>query len=309
MNKIYLKKDEDRRIKAGHLWIFSNEIDVQKVSLKNFNPGEEVHVFSQAGSYLASGYINPRSLISVRILSRKPKYSFSKLLASRLAEAAFLRKRLFSAPYFRMVFAESDLLPGLIVDRFQDLLSVQLTTAGMDTRKDLIEKTLLDQTGAKAIVWKNDFSARTLEGLEKHIDFTGHVPEYGIVLENGLRFTFPLISGQKTGWFYDQRENRQKFARLCADKNVLDVFSYVGSISIYAAMAGAKQVVAIDSSKTALELVRENSLLNGLEHKIKTICSDAIDVMQEMVKSKEKFQAISLDPPAFIKRKKTEKMD
>ena len=307
MKKIYLKKDEDRRIKAGHLWIFSNEIDTQKVSLKDFRPGEEVQVFTHAGNFLASGYINPRSLISVRILSRKPKYSFSELLASRFAEAGALREEIFSAPYFRMVFAESDFLPGLIVDRFQDILSVQLTTAGMDARKDLIERSLLDQTGARAIIWKNDLSARTLEGLDRHTEFTGQPPEQGFVIENEHKFTFPLLTGQKTGWFYDQRENRLKFARLCADKKVLDIFSYVGAMSIYAAIAGAKQVVAIDSSKTALEFARENSLLNGVEHKLKTVCADAVAVMKEMIRTREKFQAISLDPPAFIKRKKDRK--
>ncbi|MBT8762780.1 class I SAM-dependent rRNA methyltransferase [Desulfohalobiaceae bacterium Ax17] len=307
MKKIYLKKDEDRRIKAGHLWVFSNEINTQKVSLKKFQPGEEVHVLTHTGNFLASGYINPHSLISVRILSRNPKYAIPELIASRIVEARALRQDIFSAPYFRLVFAESDFLPGLIVDQFQDILSVQLTTAGMDTRKDLVEKILINQTQAKNIVWKNDLSARTLEGLDRHVKITGQVPEQGFVIENDHKFIFPLMKGQKTGWFYDQRDNRQKFARFCTDKNVLDVFSYVGAMSIYAAKAGARQVLAIDSSKLALDFALENSLLNGVNYKLKTICSDAVSIMEEMVIAKEKFQAISIDPPAFIKRKKDKK--
>nr|WP_289510050.1 class I SAM-dependent rRNA methyltransferase [Desulfovulcanus ferrireducens] len=218
-----------------------------------------------------------------------------------------MRQDIFSAPYFRLVFAESDFLPGLIVDQFQDILSVQLTTAGMDTRKDLVEKILINQTQAKNIVWKNDLSARTLEGLDRHVKITGQVPEQGFVIENDHKFIFPLMKGQKTGWFYDQRDNRQKFARFCTDKNVLDVFSYVGAMSIYAAKAGARQVLAIDSSKLALDFALENSLLNGVNYKLKTICSDAVSIMEEMVIAKEKFQAISIDPPAFIKRKKDKK--
>ncbi|MFW6324148.1 MAG: class I SAM-dependent rRNA methyltransferase [Desulfovibrionales bacterium] len=303
MKPIYLKKNEDRRIRAGHLWVFSNEVDTGRSPLRQFEPGEPTAIFSSGGSFLGNGYVNPNSLICARIVStRKNRWFGPDLVLKRLERALELRKELFSSPCYRLVFGEGDLLPGLVVDRFDTILAVQVTTAGMERIHTDLQQMLIKLLAPQGIVWRNDVPSRRLEGLSGEVVCWGDIPETGTVTENGFTYEFPLLTGQKTGWFFDQRVNRARFAACCSGKRVLDVFSYVGGTAILAAHSGAAEVQCIDSSSEALEYVERNSRGYGFQKKIETTTGNAFDLLKDM--AGERFGAVMLDPPAFIKRKK-----
>ncbi|MFP4515271.1 MAG: class I SAM-dependent rRNA methyltransferase [Desulfovibrionales bacterium] len=304
MKSLYLKKNEEKRIIAGHLWVFSNEVDVKKKSLSSFEPGEPVRIVSQSGTPLASGYVNPKSLICARIMSRDAAMKFdSTLLRERVRTGLALRQKIFKEPYYRLVFGESDRVPGLVVDRFGDILVVQVTTAGMERLIPDLQDILVELISPKGILWKNDASSREMEGLPSTVNQWGDVPRVGTVLENGITYSFPLTTGQKTGWYFDQRENRRRFAAYCREADsVLDLFSYVGGTAVLAARSGARRVVCVDSSAQALEYVDHNSRENRMESRIESIAGDGFDVLKSM--RGERFSVVMLDPPAFIKRKK-----
>ena len=289
---------------AGHLWVFGNEVDVARSRFKEFEPGEQARIVSASGRPLGSGYVNPHSLISARVVSRKGEALDRELLTRRVGRALTLRESLFKSPYYRLVFSEGDYLPGLVVDRYGDILVVQLTTAGMERKKEIVIRVLEELTGSKGILLKNDGSVRSLEGLESYVEAVGSVPEEAVVEESGLRFTVPLAGGQKTGWFFDQRVNRSAFAAYVRERRVLDAFSYVGGFGIAAAAAGAREVVCLDSSGTALEYVRKNAEMNGEGDRVRTEEGDAFDMLRQMGDRGERFEAVSLDPPALIKRGK-----
>ncbi len=301
-----LKKDEDRRIRAGHLWIFSNEVDVAATPLTALEPGELVELRDARGGYLGTGYANPRSLIAARLLSRRAGERVGPdLLRRRIGEAAALRRRVLPGSYHRLVYGEGDFLPGLVVDRYGDTLVVQPTTAGIDRLLDVLLPILGDETGAGNILVRGDSPARRLEGLDLSVrTAAGTVPPAQEIEENGLRFVVPLLEGQKTGWFYDHRENRIRLRRYVADARVLDVFSYLGGWGIHAARFGAREVLCADSSASALEGVQRNAILNGCERRVRTVRGDAFELLQSLRASNERFDVVILDPPAFIKRKK-----
>jgi 23S rRNA (cytosine1962-C5)-methyltransferase len=304
MQTLYLRKNEERRLLAGHLWVFGNEVDVARSRFKEFEPGEQARIVSASGRPLGSGYVNPHSLISVRMVSREGKALDRDLLTRRIARALELRESLFKSPYYRLVFSEGDYLPGLVVDRYGDILVVQLTTAGMEQKKDVVVRALEELTKPKGILFRNDGSVRSLEGLESYVEMVGSVPEEAVVEENGLRFTVPLAGGQKTGWFFDQRVNRAAFATYAGKGRVLDAFSYVGGFGVTAAVTGAQEVVCLDSSGTALEYVQKNAEMNGVGDRVRTEVGDAFDMLRQLGDRGERFGAVSLDPPALIKRGK-----
>ncbi|HEU0053773.1 MAG TPA: class I SAM-dependent methyltransferase, partial [Longimicrobium sp.] len=260
-----LRKDEDRRLRAGHLWVFSNEVDVSRTPLTDFQPGDEVEVQDARGAPLGVGYVNPRSLIAARVVSRDRDARIDRaLLRRRLQRALALRELLFPAPYYRAVFGESDGLPGLVVDRFGDVLVAQIGTAGMERVKDDITAALDEVFAPAAILYRNDASGRALEGLESYVETAkGDVPDLVPLEENGVRFEAPM-AGQKTGWFYDHRMNRARLAAYVRGRSVLDVFSYVGGWGVQAAAAGAERVLCVDASAAALEQVGRNAALNGV---------------------------------------------
>jgi len=303
---VTLKKGEERRIKIGHLWVFSNEIDTRKSPLRDFAPGEPVRVEDSRGQFTANGFINPASLISVRVVSRRPtEFLGRKLLLDRLKTALELRERLFSAPYYRLCFAEADFLPGLIVDRYGDVLVVQITTAGMERERLAVVETLCELLDPGAILFKNDASGRSYEGLPEYVEPAfGTPPDVVEVEENGLRFTAPLAAGQKTGWFFDQRLNRARFAAMAKGARVLDLFSYVGSFGVNAARAGASEVLCVDASSLALEHARANAAGNGVEKRLSTAEGDVFEVLDALKAEGRRFDLICLDPPAFIKHRK-----
>jgi 23S rRNA (cytosine1962-C5)-methyltransferase len=299
-----LKPHEDRRVGAGHLWIFSNEIDTKQTRMADLPPGGFVAVQSDRGKFLGFAYCNPHSLIAARIISRHAAFAPGpSLIVHRLRVALALRERFYPAPYYRLVHGESDELPGLVVDRFGDTLVVQIGALGMEVQKEAIVAGLEKVIKPKNIIFKNDSGARELEGLPKYVEAAiGEVPEELEIIEDGATFRAPLATGQKTGWFYDQAANRRSFLGLAKGAGrVLDVFSYVGGWGVQAARAGA-EVVCVDSSAPALEAATRNGERNGVT--VQTRKGDAFDVLEQLHAEREKFDVVIVDPPAFIKRRK-----
>lgn len=301
---LILKKNEDRRLRAGHLWVFSNEVDVERTPLTGFTPGDVVEIRAHNEHFIGSGYVNPNSLICARILSRDERHPpDSSLLVHRLNVALSLRARLYPGPFYRLLFGESDGLPGLVVDRYGEVLVTQITTAGMENMKDDIVAALVKVLKPAGILFRNDTGIRELEGLPLYTGTVhGSVPETISVEEHGRRFEVSLTGGQKTGWFFDQHDNRARLARYVRGKRVLDVFSYVGAWGIQAMSQGAHQALCVDSSAAALILAQRNAALNGVEIGVRE--ADAFDALRELHTAGEKFDVVILDPPAFVKRKK-----
>lgn len=306
MQKIYLKKDEERRLLAGHLWLYSNEIDTQKSPLAQYVQGELVEIHSQHGKKLGIGYINPHALICVRLLSRNCQEEINvDFFVQRIKQSLVLRERYFIEPYYRLIFADSDWLPGLIVDRYGDVLVVQINTVGMESLKDLIIQALCDVVKPNGILWRNDSSVREQEGLDKYVEVAyGKVPQQIIIEEHGCKFSIPLWQGQKTGWFFDQSNNRSRLPCYVKNAKVLDVFSYIGAWAILAAKQGAQQVTCVEVSDFASSCLQENAKLNNVADKINVICEDAFVALKQMASQEQLFDVIIVDPPAFIKRRK-----
>ena len=300
-----LKKGQERRAMYGHLWIYSNEIDTKKYPLTGYIPGQVINVETSEGRWVGNGYVNPHSLIAVRLVSRDREKPFTdKLLATRLSVAAAHRDRMFERPFYRLVYGESDFLPGLVIDRFGDNFVVQINTTGMESKKDAIIESLQSLFGAKAIVLKCDMPLRKMENLELYSEVIGTLPDEVIIEEHGAKFSVDLNDGQKTGWFYDQRDNRAALLPLVKDKTVIDVCSYVGAWGIGAATAGAKQVICVDASASALEQVAVNAKLNNVEDKVISAHGDAFDILKSLRTDNMHSDIVILDPPAFVKRKK-----
>lgn len=303
---LYLKKNEDARLRRGHLWIFSNEIDIQRSPLTSFAPGDFAQIVAHDGKPVGVAYLNPGTLISARLLSRKSTLKIgAAFFKNRLSAALDLRERLFDRPYYRLVFGESDGLPGLVIDRFGAVFSVQITTAGMERQKHTIIEALKEIFAPQAIVLKNTSSQRQLEGLEFYTEVVeGTLPESLIIEENGAEFKVDILGGQKTGWFYDHRVSRAQTARLARGRRVLDLFSYTGAWAIPAALAGAESVTCVDSSESALALTTENAVLNSVQQRIHCVQSDVFEFLKQRRENQERYDIVILDPPALIKRKK-----
>ncbi len=304
-----LKRGEDRRLRAGHLWVFSNEVDVKHTPLDAFTPGDSVAIEDAQGHPLGTGYVNPRSLICARLLSRDHRHPWGpSLLVHRLKVALSLRERLFTAPYYRLVHGEGDGLPGLVVDRYGDVLVVQVTTAGMERQLDALLAALDKVVHPGAVLLRNDTAIRELEGLERYVrTAVGEPPAEIEVEEGGRRFLAPLDVGQKTGWFYDQRDNRDRLASYVDGARVLDVFSYVGAWGVRAALGGAREVLCVDESQTALDYAARNAEANGVGERVGTRRGDAFEVLRALREANERFDVVILDPPAFIKRRKDQR--
>lgn len=303
---LVLKRGEDARLRAGHLWVFSNEVDVARSPLTGFAPGDACAIVDHRGKAIGVGYVNPNSLIAARLVTRGLDHALdASLIVHRLNVALALRERLYAQPYYRLVFGESDGLPGLTVDRFGDVLVAQTTTAGMERRKDEIRDALVKVLRPRQLWCKNDAAIRAMEQLPEYADL-GH-GEYGgetFAREGDLVFTVDPVGGQKTGWFYDQRENRDQLARFVAGKRVLDVCSYLGGWGIRAAAYGASEVVCVDASAAAVEAVRANAERNGVGARVSAVRADAFEHLRALREARERFDVVVLDPPAFIKKKK-----
>jgi len=306
LKPLRLRKHEDRRLHAGHCWVFSNEVDTRATPLEGFEPGEACRIEEANGRPIGTGYVNPHTLICARLVSRDPDLVLNQsLIVHRLNIALSLRERLFDRPFYRLVFGDSDNLPGLIVDRFGDLLVAQITTAGMERLKGEVIAALQKVLKPCALLWRNDSSIRALEQLPNYVEPAfGDIPDWADIEENGCRFEAPLARGQKTGWFYDHRMNRARLPAYVRGKRVLDLFSYLGGWGIQAAVAGADHVLCVDGSALALEGVVRNAARNHVSDKIATQEADAFDALKTLREAREKFDVVVLDPPALIKRRK-----
>ena len=302
---LQLKKREDRRIRQGHPWVYSNEINTDKTPLKQFKPGDEALIMA-GEQVLGRAYVNPHSLIAARLYTKDPNVSFDvELIEKRLGAALNLRERLFKEPCYRLVYSEADELPGLIIDRFYADFVLQFNTAGIDNKRaevlNALQRIFPD---LRSVLLKNDSPIRVQEGLTTQIEVAfGTPPELGELIENGVKFAFPLLGGQKTGWFYDHRLNRARLADYVKDKKVLDVFSYVGGWGIQAACFGATAVECIDASALACEYVEKNAVLNAVAEKVRVTQADAFDALKAL-QADLRYDVIILDPPAFVKKAK-----
>ena len=298
-----LKRNEDRRLSAGHLWVFSNEVDTQQTPLGKFKAGELVRVLAHNDRALGIAYVNPQSLISARLLEtwRIPD---SGWFVERFRGALALRERLYPEPYYRAVYGEADALPGLVVDRYGNRCVVQIGTAGMELLKPHICEAVIRVFDCETLILKNDSGARELEGLSSYVEIVkGTAAETGVVREGGLAFEVPLAEGQKTGWFFDQAFNRGALTKyIPRNARVLDVFSYVGAWGVRAAHDGAGEVTCVDSSAAALESAIRNAERNG--SKIAVRKGDAFDVLEALARESRQFDIVIVDPPAFAKRRK-----
>ncbi len=301
-----LKANADRRLRNGHLWVYSNEIDVAASPLNKFAAGDQAVLEAANGKPLGIVAMSPNNLICARLLSRDIKLPLDKsLLVHRLNVALSLRERLFDKPFYRLVYGDSDLLPGLVVDRFDHILVVQLASATMEQHKDDVIAALVQVLKPSGILFKNDSSARDAEGLNRYVETVyGAVPEWVALEENGVKFEAPVLGGQKTGWFYDHRMNRARLAPYVKGKRVLDLYSYIGGWGIQAGAFGASEVFCVDASAFALDGVERNAALNGFAEKVTCIEGDVFEALKELKASEERFDVIVADPPAFIKRKK-----
>ncbi|SFA89216.1 class I SAM-dependent rRNA methyltransferase [Azotobacter beijerinckii] len=301
-----LKANAERRLRAGHLWVYSNEVDVLATPLTAFQAGDQAILEAAGGKALGIVALSPNNLICARLISRDLKHPLDKsLLVHRINVALSLRERLFDAPCYRLVYGDSDLLPGLVVDRFGDHLVVQLASAAMERHKDAVVEALVQVLRPAGILFKNDSSARDAEGLERYVETAfGVMPEWVALEENGVKFEAPVQGGQKTGWFYDHRLNRARLAPYVKGRRVLDLFSYVGGWGVQAAAFGATEVMCVDGSALALDGVERNAALNGVAEKMTCVEGDVFEALKELKAAEERFDVVIADPPAFIKRKK-----
>jgi len=300
-----LKRGEERRLAAGHLWVFSNEVDTDRTPLGAFAPGAVAELRTYRDAFLGYVCVNPHALICARILSRDVAQPVgAELIRRRLEWALTLRQRLGNASYCRWVFGESDLLPGLVLDRYGDTIVGQIATAGMEALKEEIAAAVRSVIAPRGLFWKNDSAARELEHLPQLTEVAfGEVPEEIQVVESGLSFTAPLAAGQKTGWFYDQSANRARLARyVVPGTRVLDVCSYAGAWAVVALHHGAVHACCVDSSAAALEFAQANAARNGTA--IEPLRADAFEALKMLAERDARFDIVVLDPPAFIKRKK-----
>lgn len=306
MQQLSLKRREDRRLRAGHLWIFSNEVDVARTPLAGFAPGEPATVLDAGDRPLGTAYVNPASLICARLISHAPNTPLdATLLRERLNRALALRAHLFDAPWYRLCHGEGDFLPGLIVDRYGDVLAVQITTAGMDVLRDDVVAVLTELLHPTTVILRNDVPARDLEGLPRVVETPlGAPPETLSVPENGAWFTVPFLRGQKTGWFYDQSSNRAEAARYARKADVLDAFCYAGGFGVTAALNGAASVTFLDASRAALDCASANLAANAPECPGEAVHGDALIRLAELRDAGRRFGVVCIDPPAFIKRRK-----
>jgi 23S rRNA (cytosine1962-C5)-methyltransferase len=297
MKTVRLKKKEERRILRGHPWVFSNELQAAPTGCA---PGEIVDVLDFSGAFIGRGYINPRTLIAVRLLTRKQEEIDRDFFLRRIARARSLRTLLRFGDSYRAVFGEGDGLPGLIVDKYADTLVVQSTTAGIEGQLDVIIAALIDEFEPATIVLRNDTASRELEGLTQETRVVrGAITGPVTIEESGITYTVDVLEGQKTGFFFDQRENRQALKGLVQGRRTLDCFCYVGAWSLSAARYGASEVIGIDSSQKAVDMAARNAALNGLQARF--VKADVFEELRRLEKERERFGCIILDPPAFVK--------
>ena len=311
MAEVILKKGGGRYLKSGGLWIYDNEIDRTEGA---FEPGDIVDVRDFDGFRLGKGYINPKSTIRVRMLERYHDDEIDETFwEKRVRDAWEYRKSIVDTSCCRLIFSEADYFPGLVVDKFGDVLVVECETLGMERHKEVICKIIRkvlaeDGINVRGIYERSDASVRKLEGLEKVKGFIGEPFDTDVVIcENGVKYRVNIEEGQKTGFFLDQKYNRAAAAKLCKGKKVLDCFTHTGSFALNAGLAGAESVLGVDASELAVKQAEENAKLNGLEDRVKFTCADVFDLLPGLVAKGESYDVVILDPPAFTKSRQATK--
>jgi 23S rRNA (cytosine1962-C5)-methyltransferase len=303
---VALLKDHQRRLRQGHPWAYSNEVHME-AHLKALPRGSIVRLTDAGGTPLGTATFNPHALVAVRMLTTDPTAAIDRaFLAGRLAKAAALRARLWDGPFHRLVHAEADRLPGLVVDRYGDVVVAQLNAAWIDALADDLVDAIRDTLAPRAVVLRRDSPARQQEGIEAGDVTVAHGTVDGPVAidENGARFLADVVGGQKTGWFFDQRDNRAFVAGFARDARVLDLYTYGGGFGVLAAMRGAAQVTLVDRSAPALDLATGAAALNGVADRVATRKGDVFDVLEALVAEGARFDVVIGDPPAFVKSKK-----
>jgi 23S rRNA (cytosine1962-C5)-methyltransferase len=291
-----------KRARGGSPWIFSNEIRMDEAA-KSIAPGSVVNVRGEDGRAFGTGYFNPKSLIAVRLLADDCDVAIdAEFFAARLKRALALRNAAYDKPFYRLFHAEGDGVPGLVIDRFGDTVTVQIGTAGMEKQITAITMALDAVLKPKTIVLRADAPSRSLEGLELYVKTVKGEGHRIAVEENGARYIADLAEGQKTGWYYDQRDNRAFIAGFAKGKTVLDAYSYTGGFGILAAKAGAEEVVCLDSSAPALAIAEESARANGV--KIQAVKADVFEELERLKGAGETFDIVLADPPPFVKSKK-----
>jgi len=300
MTKVILKKKISRRVEDGHPWIFANEVNIVEGQPTG---GDIVDVYTHDKKFTGRGYINPKSQIMVRLLTRdKNEQVDDDFFYSRLKKAWEYKSRLGYKENCRLIFGEADFLPALIIDKFNDYFVLQTLALGIDVWKPAIVKALEKIFRPKGIYERNDVPVRALEGMEQHKGFLSVPFDTSIVInENGLKFNVDIENGQKTGYFLDQQDNRRAIERIVKDADVLGAFTYTGTFEIHAAHYGAKKVYGIDISANAVEQANRNAALNGLEKVCRFEAMNAFDVLKQWGKEGQQWDVVMLDPPAFTK--------
>ena len=308
---VTLKKGEGRMLKSGGLWIFDNEI---ASILGSFEDGDIVAVHDFDGYGLGKGFINRNSKIRVRMMTRNRHQEIDEaFLKMRVQEAWDYRKKVSDTGSCRVIFGEADFLPGLVVDKFSDVLVVQSLALGIDRLKDQIVELLKEVLAAdgikiRGVYERSDAKVRRQEGMELYKGFIGEALDTNVEIEeNGVRYMVDVKDGQKTGFFLDQKYNRKAIQHLCKDAKVLDCFTHTGSFALNAGYGGAKEVTGVDASELAVEQAILNSKLNGMEDRVKFICQDVFELLPELEEKGEKFDVVILDPPAFTKSRNSVK--
>jgi len=297
MERVVVGRDAENSIVSGHLWVFSNEVLEKPAGVA---PGESVEIYGQKGRLLGVGYINPRSLISVRLLARERISIDPQFFERRIRDALRLREGRFEGS-FRVVNTESDFLPGLVIDKYEECVALQFLTAGMERQREAIVEAVERVLSPGAIVLRNDSPAREEEGLPQYREtIKGSVADGVIIRVGPLKFRVDVLEGHKTGFYFDQRENRLLLEGYARGASVLDCFSYTGAFGLYALYFGARSVTFVDSSARSMDVCRENMKLNGLSGG-EFVKSDVFDFLRS---SEEAYDLMILDPPSFIKTKK-----
>jgi len=304
MNRVYLKRKITDRVINGHPWIFNNEVEKSESEMQ---VGEVAEVFTFDKKFVGKGYVNPRSQIQIRLLTRNKTDEINEqFFIDRIAQCWDYRKKLGYTENCRLVFGEADSLPQLIIDKFNDYFVLQTLALGIDVWKPAIVKAIEKIFNPIGIYERNDVPVRELEGLPQHKGFLSAPFETKIIInENGLMFYVDVENGQKTGYFLDQQDNRRAIQHIVKDADVLGAFTYTGTFEIHAAHYGAKSVLGLDISANAVEQANKNAVLNGVQDRCRFETANAFDVLKQWVKEGRQYDVVMLDPPAFTKSRET----
>ncbi|GAA0121071.1 MAG: class I SAM-dependent rRNA methyltransferase [Clostridium argentinense] len=302
--KFYLDKGRGKRALSGHPWIFATEINGYDGEYTN---GDIVEVYTADNTFIGKGYINDASQIAIRIMTRDINEEIDKdFFRRRLKDAWEYRKKVIDTSSCRFIFGEADFMPGMVIDKFEDIYVIQSLSLGIDRYKQIITDILVEEYNARGVYERSDAAVRLKEGMEQTKGFLSGTFDTMITIEeNGVKYYVDIENGQKTGFFLDQKENRKAIHKICKDSEVLDVFTHTGSFALNAGIAGAKSVLGIDISQHAVDFCRKNSELNNLQDTVKFECHDAFDVLKEFNYSGREFDVVILDPPAFTKSRET----